>query len=59
MQLRRGTDANAHSPGSALVRHARVEDLHHDRLGELNSELDEMVARKDLLEEAWLSAADE
>ena len=31
----------------------------HVRLGELNSELNEMVARKDLLEEAWLSAADE
>jgi ATPase subunit of ABC transporter with duplicated ATPase domains len=31
----------------------------HVRLGELNSELNEMEARKDLLEEAWLSAADE
>ena len=31
----------------------------HVRLGELNSELNELLARKESLEEAWLAAADE
>ena len=31
----------------------------HLRLGELNTELNELLARKESLEEAWLSAADE
>ncbi len=31
----------------------------HIRVGELNAELDELLARKESLEEAWLEAADE
>ena len=31
----------------------------HVRLGELNAELNELLARKESLEEAWLTAADE
>src|SRR6185369_17160040 len=31
----------------------------HVRAGELNSELDDLLARKESLEEAWLAAADE
>jgi predicted nucleic acid-binding Zn-ribbon protein len=31
----------------------------HVRLGELNGELQELMTRKDELEEAWLAAADE
>ena len=31
----------------------------HVRVGELNSELNELLARKESLEEAWLAAADE
>jgi hypothetical protein len=31
----------------------------HVRLGELNSELNELLARKESLEEAWLAAADD
>jgi hypothetical protein len=30
----------------------------HVRLAELNAELNELMARKDALEEAWLRAAD-
>ncbi|MCW2654372.1 MAG: ATPase component of transporter with duplicated ATPase domain [Mycobacterium sp.] len=46
----------------------RIADLHeqmvawahdHVRLGELNAELNEVLERKEELEEAWLSAADE
>jgi ABC transport system ATP-binding/permease protein len=31
----------------------------HVRLGQLNAELNEILARKDSLEEAWLSAAED
>jgi hypothetical protein len=31
----------------------------HVRVGRLNAELNDLLARKDSLEEAWLSAADE
>ena len=31
----------------------------HVRLGELNTELNELVARKESLEEAWLAAAED
>jgi ATP-binding cassette subfamily F protein uup len=31
----------------------------HVRLGELNGELQELLVRKETLEEAWLAAADE
>ena len=31
----------------------------HVRAGELNTELDDLLARKESLEEAWLAAADE
>ena len=31
----------------------------HVRLGELNAELKELLARKESLEEAWLAAAEE
>ena len=31
----------------------------HVRVGELNAELNELLARKESLEEAWLAAADD
>jgi ABC transport system ATP-binding/permease protein len=44
----------------AAMHHAMAETAaDHVRLGELNAELNQLLARKDSLEEAWLRAADE
>ncbi len=69
---RRGSDATgkelARIEGQLAKLDEQIAALHesmaaaaadHVRLGELNAELNELLARKESLEEAWLSAADE
>ena len=63
-RTRRWPASKGNSPNSRIQIAAVHESMaeaaaDHVRVGELNAELNELLARKESLEEAWLSAADE